>query len=130
MTNLTDQLDIRLKRAYEPPAASDGTRVLIDQLWPRGVTKAETAVDRWFRDLAPSTQLRKWFGHDPARWEEFRRRYAAELAHHPDKLDELLRLVRDGPVTLVFGARDEEHNNAVVVREMLRDWSERRTSGV
>jgi uncharacterized protein YeaO (DUF488 family) len=130
MTVATDQLDIRLKRAYEPPAASDGTRVLIDRLWPRGVTKAEAVIDHWLRNLAPSIGLRKWFGHDPARWEEFRRRYAAELEHHPDELDQLLRLAQDGPVTLIFGARDEAHNNAVVVREMLLDRAGRRKPGV
>ncbi|HZT87509.1 MAG TPA: DUF488 domain-containing protein [Stellaceae bacterium] len=111
--------EIRLKRAYEPPAASDGTRVLIDRLWPRGVAKARAAIDHWFRDLAPSTELRRWFHHDPALWEEFQRRYAQELAGHPGRLDELLQLARAGPVTLVYGARDEQHNDAVVLRRVL-----------
>ena len=110
---------IRRKRAYEPAAAGDGTRVLIDRLWPRGVRKAEAAIDHWFRDLAPSTELRQWFGHDPGRWPEFRRRYRAELAGQGERLDELLRLAEKRPLTLVYGARDEAHNDAVVLAEVL-----------
>ena len=113
------QLDIRLKRAYEPPAVTDGTRVLIDRLWPRGLTKKEAAIDRWLREIAPSTELRRWFGHDPGRWQEFQRRYAVELEHHGELMDELVRLARQGTLTLIFGARDEEHNDAVVLRELL-----------
>jgi uncharacterized protein YeaO (DUF488 family) len=113
------QLDIRLKRAYEPPAATDGTRVLVDRLWPRGLTKKEAAIDRWLREIAPSTELRRWFGHDPGRWYEFQRRYAVELEHHGELMDELVRLARQGTLTLIFGARDEEHNDAVVLRELL-----------
>jgi len=112
-------LDIRLKRAYEPPSKADGTRVLIDRLWPRGVTKAKAAIDHWFRDLAPSTELRKWFGHDPARWIEFRRRYTAELMQHGEQLDELLQMAAEGPVTLIYGAHDEQHNDAVVLKDVL-----------
>jgi uncharacterized protein YeaO (DUF488 family) len=112
-------VDIRLKRAYEPPSEADGTRVLIDRLWPRGVTKAEAAIDHWLRDLAPSTELRKWFGHDPVLWDEFRRRYTAELTRHPEQLDQLLRMAAQGPVTLVYGARDEMHNDAVVLKDVL-----------
>lgn len=119
MAILTTHLDIRLKRAYEPPAKVDGTRVLIDRLWPRGVTKAKAAIDHWFRDLAPSTELRKWFGHDPALWDEFRRRYTAELMQHREQLDQLLRMSSQGPVTLVYGARDEQHNDAVVLKDVL-----------
>jgi uncharacterized protein YeaO (DUF488 family) len=115
----TVQFDIRLKRAYEPHSASDGTRILIDRLWPRGVTKKAAAIDHWFRDLAPSTELRQWFGHDVNRWNEFRRRYTTELKQHRGQVDELRRLARKGPVTLVFGARDEEHNDAVVLRHVL-----------
>ena len=122
------QLDIKLKRAYEPHSASDGTRVLIDRLWPRGVTKKAAAIDHWFRDLAPSTELRQWFGHDVNRWNEFRRRYTAELKHHGEQVDELRRLARKGPVTLVFGARDEEHNDAVVLRHVLLGGSKRQSS--
>lgn len=119
MATTTTGLDIRLKRAYEPPAADDGTRVLIDRLWPRGVTKTEAAIEHWFRDLAPSTELRQWFRHDPALWDEFQRRYKDELDRHPERLDELLRLARAGPLTLVYGARDEQHNDAVVLRDVL-----------
>jgi uncharacterized protein YeaO (DUF488 family) len=113
------QLDIRLKRAYEPPSRADGTRVLIDRLWPRGVTKTKAAIDHWFRDLAPSTELRKWFGHDPARWDEFRQRYTAELMRQGDLLERLLRLASETPVTLIYGARDEQHNDAAVVKDVL-----------
>ena len=114
-------LDIRLKRAYEAPAAADGTRVLIDRLWPRGVTKAEAAVDHWFRDLGPSTELRKWFGHDPGRFAEFRRRYAAELKRQGELLDELRRIAAHGRLTLVYSAHDEAHNDAVVLKDVLLD---------
>ena len=118
MTGAT-QLDIRVKRAYEHASKLDGTRVLIDRLWPRGVNKAQAAIDHWFRDLAPSTELRKWFGHDRARWDEFRRRYTAELMQHREQLDELLRIASQGPLTLIYGARDEQHNDAVVLQDVL-----------
>jgi uncharacterized protein YeaO (DUF488 family) len=111
--------NIMLKRAYERPIAKDGTRVLIDRLWPRGVRKVDAAIDRWVKDIAPSAKLRKWFGHDPARWHEFRRRYAAEINCHPDLLAELRAMARKGPVTLVFSAHDELHNDAVVLRAVL-----------
>lgn len=110
---------VKLKRAYESPAADDGTRVLIDRLWPRGVKKTDAAIDCWIKELAPSTELRKWFGHDPARWEEFRRRYAAEIHAHRDELDRLRDLILQGAVTLVYSAHDEAHNDAVVLREIL-----------
>lgn len=113
------KLDIRLKRAYEAPSKSDGTRVLIDRLWPRGLTKEKAGVDRWLKDIAPSTQLRRWFGHDPERWGEFQRRYAAELKRHSELVDELVNLSHEGTLTLVFGARDEEHNDAVVLKNLL-----------
>ena len=115
------RLTIGLKRAYEPPAAADGTRILVDRLWPRGVKKAQAAIDHWVKDLSPSTELRKWFGHDPARWQEFRRRYAAELRRRPDQLERLRDLARQGSITLVYGARDELHNDAVVLRDFLLD---------
>ncbi len=111
--------NVKLKRAYELPETADGTRVLIDRLWPRGVKKADAALDRWAKDLAPSTELRKWFGHDPARWEEFRRRYVKEVHQHPDQLNELRSLARQGRVTLVYSAHDEVHNDAVVLRELV-----------
>jgi uncharacterized protein YeaO (DUF488 family) len=114
---------VRIRRAYEPPTAADGYRVLIDRVWPRGVTQAEARLDEWARDLAVSPALRRWFGHDPARWEEFRRRYRAELLA-PERraaLEALARRGREGTLTLVFGARDEQHNNAVVLAELLRE---------
>jgi uncharacterized protein YeaO (DUF488 family) len=110
---------IAVKRAYDPPDESDGVRVLIDRLWPRGVTKEAAKIDRWMKDLAPSGELRKWFGHDPARWEEFRRRYREELAGRADAVAELRKLARGGTLTLVYAARDVEHNDAVVLKEVL-----------
>ena len=112
---------IKLKRAYEPPSAGDGTRVLIDRLWPRGISKQKAKLDYWMKDIAPSTELRKWFGHDPKRWAEFRRRYAAELREHPDLIAELRSLARKNPITLVYAAYDESHNDAVVLRDVLLD---------
>jgi uncharacterized protein YeaO (DUF488 family) len=113
-------VDVRLKRAYEPPAASDGYRVLIDRLWPRGISREEARLNEWARELAPSSELRRWFGHDPGRFEEFRRRYTDELAGQEGKLRELRRLARHGTLTLVYGARDKEHNDAVVLAQILR----------
>ena len=113
-------MDVRLKRAYERAAASDGERVLIDRIWPRGVTREEARLSEWARELAPSTELRRWFAHDPARFGEFRRRYTAELAAQERKLRELRRRARRGTVTLVYAARDTEHNDAVVLAEILR----------
>jgi uncharacterized protein YeaO (DUF488 family) len=110
---------VRLKRAYEPASPEDGTRVLVDRLWPRGIRKSDAAIDYWARELAPSTELRKWFGHDPRRWQEFRRRYGVEISRHAEELGHLHDLARRGTVTLVFGARDELHNDAVVLREVL-----------
>lgn len=110
---------VRLKRAYLPAAAADGTRILVDRLWPRGIRKSAAAIDLWIKDVAPSTALREWFGHDPARWLEFRRRYAAELRGHRDELAGLHALARRKTVTLVFAARDERHNDAVVLRDVL-----------
>jgi uncharacterized protein YeaO (DUF488 family) len=110
---------IKLKRAYLPAAAHDGARILVDRLWPRGLRKSDAAIDLWVKNIAPSTALRKWFGHDPSRWPEFRRRYAAELRSHPDELAALRARARRRPVTLVFGARDELHNDAVVLRGVL-----------
>lgn len=111
--------NVKLKRAYEPHDPQDGTRVLIDRLWPRGVSKADAAVDLWLKDIAPSTALRKWFGHDPALWEEFQKRYTEEVRGHPDALDQLRDLARQGPLTLVYAAHDELHNDAVVLRGLV-----------
>ena len=111
--------NVRLKRAYEPAEESDGLRILVDRLWPRGVSKARARIDRWMKDIAPSAELRTWFGHDPARWDEFRKRYRTELAGHREEIGELRRLARSGPVTLVSSARDERHNDAIVLRNLL-----------
>jgi uncharacterized protein YeaO (DUF488 family) len=110
---------VKLKRAYEPPAAEDGVRVLVDRLWPRGVSKKDAALDQWVKEIAPSTELRKWFGHDPDRWEEFGRRYATELHANDELLGQLRSLARQGPITLVYSAHDEAHNDAIVLRDVL-----------
>lgn len=114
-------LDVRVKRVYEPPAEDDGYRVLIDRLWPRGAKKEQARLDEWAKELAPSDKLRRWFDHDPKRFAEFRHRYRAELADHGGRLAELRRRARSEPVTLLYAARDEEHNNAVVLAELLRE---------
>jgi uncharacterized protein YeaO (DUF488 family) len=115
-------MPIGLKRAWDPPAGSDGYRALVDRVWPRGISKQALRIDDWLKELAPSTGLRKWFGHDPARWEEFRARYFRELDGQGPALEELARREAEGQVTLVFGARDSERNNAVA----LKDYLERR----
>lgn len=111
--------NIKLKRAYDDAESDDGTRILVDRLWPRGVRKVDAAIDLWAKDVAPSAGLRKWFGHDPARWPEFRRRYSEEMRQHRERLDELRALAQRGPITLVFAARDPAHNDAVVLRDFL-----------
>ena len=111
--------NISLKRAYEKPARGDGRRILVDRLWPRGVSKADAAIDEWLKSLAPSTGLRKWFGHDPRRWNQFQRRYADELRDHRELYAHLRDLARKEPITLVYSARDEAHNDAVVLRNLL-----------
>ena len=110
---------VRIKRIYDPPAPADGTRVLVDRLWPRGLAKDEARIDEWLKEIAPSDELRKWFGHDPARWEEFRERYRRELEARTEILDRLRALAGKGTVTLLFAAKDEKHNNAVVLKELL-----------
>jgi uncharacterized protein YeaO (DUF488 family) len=119
MTTKISAANVKLKRAYEPPAADDGTRILVDRLWPRGVTKKRARIDQWMKDIAPSTELRKWFSHDPARWDEFRRRYAKEVHRNAALLDQLRSLARHGPITLVYSAHDEKHNDAVELRELI-----------
>jgi uncharacterized protein YeaO (DUF488 family) len=114
-------LDVRAKRVYDPPESGDGTRVLIDRVWPRGVSRERAKLDDWARELAPSDELRRWFDHDPERFDEFRRRYRDELAHQPERLEELRRRAGGGPVTILYAARDREHNNAVVLAELLRE---------
>ena len=113
-------MDVRLKRAYEPGAASDGFRVLIDRLWPRGVSREQAHLDEWARELAPSRELRQWFAHDPTRFAEFRRRYTMELEAQGTKLRALRERARKGTLTLVYAARDTEHNDAVVLADLLR----------
>jgi uncharacterized protein YeaO (DUF488 family) len=110
---------IRVKRAYEPPEPSDGRRFLVERLWPRGVRKEDLAVEAWLKDAAPSTELRRWYAHDVERWEEFRRRYLDELRANPDAWAPLVDAARRGTVTLVYSARDEEHNSAIVLRDLL-----------
>ncbi len=113
-------MDVRLKRAYEPASATDGYRVLIDRLWPRGISKKEAKLDEWAKELAPSSQLREWFGHEPSRFPEFRRRYIDELREDAPRLKELRRRARMSTLTLVYSAHDSEHNDAVVLAEVLR----------
>ena len=112
---------ITTKRVYDAPAPTDGYRVLIDRLWPRGISRERAKLDEWARELAPSTELRRWFGHDPDRFGEFRTRYRRELGAHADELDRLRERARAGPLTLLYGARDTEHNDAVVLAEVLRE---------
>ena len=119
-------MDVRLKRVYDPARRSDGYRVLVDRLWPRGVSKEQAKIDEWARDLAPSDGLRKWFAHDPKRFEEFRTRHSEELRGRRARLAELRRRAREGRVTLVYSAQDPEHNNAVVLAEVLRRGLPRR----
>jgi uncharacterized protein YeaO (DUF488 family) len=110
---------IRLKRAYEPPKKEDGFRILVDRLWPRGVSKNSARIDLWPKEIAPSPELRKWFGHDPSKWTEFRKRYFREIRNQPEAVARLEELMRKGPVTLVYGAKDERRNNAVALKEYL-----------
>lgn len=110
---------IKLKRAYEPAARDDGTRFLVERLWPRGVKKTTLRLDAWLKDVAPSTELRQWFGHDPAKWPEFQRRYRAELGANAEALEPIMKAARRGRVTLVYSSHDQEHNNAVVLKALL-----------
>ncbi len=110
---------IALKRVYEPVEEGDGTRFLVERLWPRGVRKDSLVLDAWLKDVAPSTELRRWFGHDPARWQEFCQRYAAELDARPDAWAPVVQAVRSGTVTLVYSSHDTEHNNAVALKAYL-----------
>ncbi|HMM40677.1 MAG TPA: DUF488 domain-containing protein [Thermomicrobiales bacterium] len=112
---------IQLKRAYEPASDDDGARYLVDRLWPRGVKKEDLRVEGWLKEVAPSTELRKWFGHDPAKWDEFQKRYRRELEDNEDAWRPLLDAARAGKLTLVYGAKDTEHNDAVVLRELLEE---------
>jgi uncharacterized protein YeaO (DUF488 family) len=122
-------MDIRLKRAYEPPEPADGWRVLIDRLWPRGISRERAELDAWEKELAPSPELRKWFGHEPRRFEAFRRRYVEELRDQRPRLTALRRRARAGTLTLVYSARDTEQNDAVVLAEVLRRGLPRKQHG-
>ena len=119
MSSKIPAYNVNVKRIYDPPAPSDGFRVLVDRLWPRGLSKDTAAFDEWMKDIAPSAELRRWFGHDPVRWNEFRQRYAEEVGQHQDLLDDLRKRARHGPITLVYSARDETHNNAVALRNLI-----------
>jgi uncharacterized protein YeaO (DUF488 family) len=116
---------IKLKRAYEKPAKADGLRILVDRLWPRGVTKVAAHIDVWLKDVAPSTALRTWFGHDPARWDEFRRRYFEELKQSSDAVARLRALIAEQPVTLVYAAKDTEHTHALALKDFVERKSKR-----
>jgi uncharacterized protein YeaO (DUF488 family) len=117
---------LRIKRVYEPAAGDDGKRVLVDGIWPRGMTKQDAALDLWLKEIAPSSGLRKWFGHDPQRWQEFQQRYRAELAENEPAVARLLVLLKAGPVTLLYGARDVAHNQAVALADYIRELARSR----
>jgi uncharacterized protein YeaO (DUF488 family) len=112
-------MGVQIKRAYDPPADDDGFRVLVDRVWPRGVGKDTLRADLWLKEIAPSADLRKWFGHDPRKWDQFRDRYFRELDSMEESVASLRRKAREGTLTLVFGARDTQHNNAVALKEYL-----------
>ncbi len=119
MDRQTEQADVIIHRVYDSPLPQTGRRFLVDRLWPRGVRSDDLALDGWLKDAAPSDALRKWFAHDPAKWNEFRERYAAELEKCPETWKPLLDAAFEGPVVLLYSARDEQHNNAVALREFL-----------
>jgi uncharacterized protein YeaO (DUF488 family) len=112
---------VRTKRIYEPPCRSDGLRVLVDRIWPRGVSRDAAALDEWEKEIAPTTALRKWFGHDPARWEEFQKRYRRELDNNPEAVARLCGSLHQGSVTLLYAARDTQHNHALVLADYLKE---------
>lgn len=112
-------MGVQLKRVYDKPAKADGRRILVDRIWPRGLKKKYARIDEWFKEVAPTTGLRKWFGHDPSRWEEFKKRYFRELDNHRERVQQLVRESKKRTVTLLFGAKDTEHNNAVALKEYL-----------
>lgn len=121
-------MDIRVKRAYRAARRSDGARILVDRLWPRGMSKERMRMDEWAKTLAPSTALRQWYDHDPERWDEFTKRYAKELDQQPEAVDAILARAQGGPVTLLFAAKDEQHNNAVALKAYLEKHAMRGTS--
>ena len=117
---------IQLERAYDTPSKGDGTRFLVERLWPRGVKKESLHIKEWLKDVAPSTELRKWFSHDPAKWDEFRKRYFAELKENPEAWKPILEAEHQGTVTLIYSSHDTEHNNAVALQEFLKHPSLRK----
>lgn len=117
---------VKLKRAYEPASKEDGTRILVERLWPRGLSKRKLQLDAWLKDVGPSTELRQWFGHDPKKWQRFRARYFRELDAHPESWRSIRTAARDHTVTLVYSSRDQEHNNAVALKEYLQAKQHRR----
>jgi len=112
-------MTINIKRVYENPNPADGTRILVDRLWPRGLTKEKASIDVWLKEIAPSTALRQWFGHDPAKWAEFQKRYREELEKNPEQVVLLREQARKEVITLVYGAKDEAHNEALVLQALL-----------
>ena len=118
-TAVGHEMKIKIKRVYEKPDKEDGKRILVDRLWPRGLTKEKASVDLWLKDIAPSTELRKWFGHDPDKWAAFRKRYHKELKENKEQVSLLKEQMKKGIVTLVYGAKDEEHNEALVLKELF-----------
>ena len=113
-------MKLTIKRVYDEPGKDDGTRILIDRLWPRGLSKEKARVDLWLKEISPSTELRQWFAHDPAKWAEFKTRYCAELRQNGEQLTVLKQAIAKGTVTLLYGAKDEQHNDAIVLQELLR----------
>ena len=112
-------MKLKIKRVYDKPKEEDGIRILVDRLWPRGLTKEKAHIDIWLKDIGPKTELRKWFGHEPSRWLEFRIRYILELKNNKEQLNQIKQQITNGMVTLVFGAKDEKHNEAVIIEEFL-----------
>ena len=115
----SDEMNIKVKRVYEKPNAKDGFRILVDRLWPRGLTKEKAAADLWLKDIAPSTELRKWFNHDPEKWKEFQKKYQKELEENKEVVSVLKEHVKQGPVTLLYAAKDETHNEALVLKDFI-----------
>ena len=119
MSRVKGSMNVKIKRVYEQPDKDDGVRILVDRLWPRGLTKEKASVDLWLKEIAPSTELRKWFGHDPDKWKSFRGRYETEIRHKEDLIKVLKQRARERTITLLYGARDEKHNEALVLKQFL-----------
>jgi uncharacterized protein YeaO (DUF488 family) len=118
-SNEDENMAIKIKRVYERPAGGDGSRLLVDRLWPRGLTKEKAHIDLWLKEIAPSKELREWFAHDPEKWQSFRRRYEREIRHNRSVIEMLTHKAREGDLTLLYGARDEKHNEALVLKQVL-----------